>query len=223
MGISLLLTFIEGILAFISPCILPMLPVYLMYLAGDSKNKRIFNTLAFIMGFTLVFVMLGATATGIGRLLDGNRTLLRRVGGVVIVMFGLNFMGVIKIGFLNSDKRLSIEKLRGGLFRSFLFGIVFSLGWSPCLGTFLGSALMLAGSSATILQGMFMLFVFSMGLGLPFFITAMIYAKLEDGFAFIKKHYNVINIVSGCLLVIIGMLMITNIFGLYERLFNFLQ
>lgn len=226
-----LMLFLEGMLAFISPCILPMLPVYIMYLAGEStsdskdgnsrkRKKLIINTLGFISGFTIIFVALGATATALGSILNDYRLLLQRISGLIIIIFGLNFMGVLKIGFLNKARQLDSNVKGNGYFPSLIFGMVFSFGWTPCLGTFLGAALLMAGGSGTVLTGMIMLFIFSMGLGLPFLITALIFDSLKSTFDFIKKNYNVINIVSGSILIIIGLLMITNLFGFYAGLFS---
>jgi cytochrome c-type biogenesis protein len=218
-----LLTFIEGMLAFISPCILPLLPVYMMYMAGSSENndkkKLIINTLGFIIGFTIVFVLLGATATSLGRLISDNKLLLQRAGGVVIIIFGLNYMGVIRLSLLNRERRLNLHGSRGSFSGSILFGIVFSFGWTPCLGAFLGSALIKASSMNTVVSGILLLIIFSLGLGLPFIITAVIFDKLRGVFTWIKKNYRIVNLVSGTVLIIVGLLMVTNLFGYYEALF----
>jgi len=223
-GLRLLLLFLEGVLTFVSPCILPMFPVFLMYLSDESRLKGkslILNLLGFILGFTIVFVTLGATATAIGSLLSSNRLLLQRIGGIVIILFGLNMAGFIHIPFLNRQSGLKMKREGNGLISSLIFGIVFSFGWSPCLGTFLGSALILASNASTMLLGMFYLLVFSLGLGLPFFITGILFSKFESSFNFIKKHYGIITKISGIFLVLIGLLMVLNLFGYYQRLFNF--
>lgn len=218
------LLFFEGVLTFISPCILPMFPVFLMYLSNESQKKGkalILNILGFILGFTLVFVLLGATATALGSLLSQNRVVLQRVGGVIIILFGLNMGGFINIKFLNYQRGLTMKKEGTGFFSAMIFGIVFSFGWSPCLGTFLGAALILAADAQTLGIGMFYLFVFSMGLGLPFLITGILFSKLEQAFQFIKKHYTLITKISGVFLIIVGLLMALDLFGYYQRFFNF--
>lgn len=223
-GLKLALLFFEGVLTFISPCILPMFPVFLMYLSNESQKKGkdlIINILGFILGFTIVFVTLGATATALGSIMNQNRVLLQRIGGVIIILFGLNMAGFINIRFLNFQRGLSLKKDSGGFFSSMIFGIVFSFGWSPCLGLFLGTALILAADASTVGIGMFYLFVFSMGLGLPFLITGILFSKLEQSFNFVKKHYNIITKISGIFLVIIGILMALDLFGYYARFFNF--
>lgn len=223
-GLKLVLLFFEGVLTFISPCILPMFPVFLMYLSNESQKKGkdlVINILGFILGFTIVFVTLGATATAIGSILNQNRILLQRIGGVIIILFGLNMAGFINIRFLNFQRGLSLKKDSGGFLSSMIFGIVFSFGWSPCLGLFLGTALILAADASTVGIGMFYLFVFSMGLGLPFLITGILFSKVEQSFNFVKKHYNLITKISGIFLVIIGILMALDLFGYYARFFNF--
>jgi len=223
-GLKLALLFFEGVLTFISPCILPMFPVFLMYLSNESQKKGkalVINILGFILGFTIVFVTLGATATAIGSIMNQNRVLLQRIGGVIIILFGLNMAGFINIRFLNFQRGLSLKKDSGGFLSSVLFGIVFSFGWSPCLGLFLGTALILAADASTVGIGMFYLFVFSMGLGLPFLITGILFSKVEQSFNFVKKHYNLITKISGIFLVIIGILMALDLFGYYARFFNF--
>lgn len=223
-GLKLALLFFEGVLTFISPCILPMFPVFLMYLSNESQKKGkelVVNILGFILGFTIVFVTLGATATALGSILNQNRVLLQRIGGVIIILFGLNMAGFINIRFLNFQRGLTLKKDSGGFMSSLIFGIVFSFGWSPCLGTFLGSALILAADASTVGIGMFYLFVFSMGLGLPFLITGILFSKLEQAFSFVKKHYKTITKISGLFLVLIGLLMAFDLFGYYQRFFNF--
>ena len=189
--ISYVLTFAEGILTFISPCILSMLPVYMLYLAGartgadnappSRKNRLIVNSLGFAAGFTIVFVTLGAAAAIMGTLLQRNRPVLLMVSGAFMVLFGLNFTGVLRIGFLNAEKRFSpkVDNLR--FWSSVLFGIVFGFGWSPCLGTFLGSALALAGNSKTVAEGMLLLLVYSAGLH-TFIISAAIFENVRGLF-----------------------------------------
>jgi len=218
------LLFFEGVLTFVSPCILPMFPVFLMYLSNESQKKGkalILNILGFILGFTIVFVLLGATATALGSLLSQNRVVLQRVGGVIIILFGLNMGGFINIKFLNYQRGLTMKKEVSGFFSAMIFGIVFSFGWSPCLGTFLGAALILAADAQTLGTGMFYLFVFSMGLGLPFLLTGILFSKLEQAFQFIKKHYTIITKISGVFLIIVGLLMALDLFGYYQRFFNF--
>ena len=223
MWADLPLLFFEGLLAFVSPCMLPMLPVYLMYLAAETehgKKASIVNTIGFVCGFTLIFMALGATATAIGTAMQEHRVLLQRVSGAVILIFGLHFLGIFKIGFLDVEKKIDLNlQKRGGIIGALIFGAVFSLGWSPCLGPFLGSALMLASSSNTVLKGVFYLFVFSMGLGVPYILAAVFFTNIKGLFQWLKKHGRQIKIVSGLVLVFAGLAMIFDLFGYWAGLF----
>lgn len=223
MAAELPLLFLEGLLAFISPCMLPMLPVYLMYLAAETENGKrasVVNTIGFVAGFTLVFMALGATATALGSLLQAHRLLLQRVSGVVIMLFGLHFLGVFKIGFLDIEKKFELDSKRGGVLGALLFGAAFSLGWTPCLGPFLGSALMMAGNGKTVAQGVFYLFVFSMGLGLPYILAAIFFTNIKGVFQWLRKRGREIRIVSGAILVAAGLLLAFDLFGYWAALFG---
>lgn len=218
-----ILLFLEGIITFISPCLLPMLPIYLSYFAANKtdRKKTLTNSIGFVLGFTLVFVTMGAFAGTIGRLIYDYTTIFNIVTGLIVILFGLNFLGVLKIGFLNrvSNKNTKIKNL--GFFSAILFGIVFSIGWTPCVGAFLGSALLMASLGGSILQGITMLLAFSLGLGIPFIISALLIDQLKGTFDFIKRNYKVINIVSGGLLIIIGILMATGYMGYFLSLLTF--
>lgn len=215
-----ILLFLEGMITFISPCLLPMLPIYVSYFAGDGERdtrRVIKNALGFILGFTVVFVTLGALAGTVGQLLKQYSVIVNIVTGLIVIFFGLNFLGVFKLNIFKGAKFSGAKKL--GFFSSLLFGVVFSIGWTPCVGAFLGSALMLAANQGHVVEGMLMLLVYSLGLGIPFFISALLIDRLKGAFSFIKKHYNVINIVSGVLLVAVGLLMAT---GLFSKLLSML-
>lgn len=206
-----LASFLEGIITFISPCLLPMLPIYLAYFAGGEKrggSATIKNALGFILGFTIVFVAMGAMAGSIGGLLRQYQTVVNVICGGVVILLGLNFLGVIKLEiFQGSAAKLENKKLTFAT--SLALGVVFSLGWTPCVGAFLGSALMLAGQQGHVLEGMLMLLAYSAGLGIPFLISALLIDQLKGAFDAIKRHYSLINAVSGALLVILGLLMAT--------------
>ncbi|MBR0535283.1 MAG: cytochrome c biogenesis protein CcdA [Clostridia bacterium] len=207
------ISFLEGIVTFVSPCLLPMLPVYISYFAGGeekSTGKVMRNTAGFILGFTTVFVLMGALAGTFGRFLSQYKTIVNIVTGVIVIFFGLNFLGVFKINVFKGNG-FSVKST--GFFSSVLFGIVFSIGWTPCVGAFLGSALMLAANRGSLTEGVLMLLCYSLGLGLPFLISSVLIDKLKSTFGFIKKHYKIINIVSGALLVVVGVLMVTGLFG----------
>ena len=215
------ISLLEGIVTFISPCLLPMLPIYISYFAGGSErnNKRVVqNALGFILGSTVVFVLLGALAGSFGRLLKEYHTAVNIITGLIVLFFGLHFLGVFKLPLFKGTKAAKTDNL--GFFSSILFGIVFSIGWTPCVGAFLGSALMLATSQGNVAEGVVMLLFYSLGLGIPFFLSALLIDRLKGAFSFIKKHYRIINIVSGVFLVIIGVLMATGLLGRFLTLLS---
>ena len=206
-----LISFFEGILTFISPCLLPMLPVYLSYFAGGEQNskKTLSNALGFILGFTFLFTAMGALAGTLGSFLSKYQMAVNIVSGLIVVFFGLSFMGVIKLNIFKGSTRMQTGNL--GFFSSVLFGMVFSVGWTPCVGAFLGSALMLASQQGHVLEGTLMLLTYSLGLGIPFFLSAVLIDQLKGAFNFIKRHYTLINYICGGLLILIGILMATGI------------
>lgn len=221
-----IILFLEGIITFISPCLLPMLPIYLSYFAGGRSDKAetgkvLRNAIGFVLGFTIVFVLLGAFAGSIGLLLKKYTTAVNIVTGFIVIVFGLNFLGILKIGFLNAIHRKDTEIKELGFFSAILFGFVFSIGWTPCVGAFLGSALMLASSQGSTMQGIVMLLCYSMGLGIPFVASALLIDRLKSTFTWIKAHYKVINIISGGLLIIVGILMMSGLMGYFLSLLTF--
>ena len=215
------IAFLEGIITFISPCLLPMLPVYVSYFAGGAERntkKTLKNALGFVLGFTVVFVMMGALAGTVGSFLTKYQVAVNIVTGLVVVFFGLNFLGVFKLNlFTGMNSTRTTDNL--SFFSSMLFGIVFSVGWTPCVGAFLGSALMMASQQGKVLQGIFMLLTYSLGLGLPFVFSAVMIDKLKSTFDFIKKNYKIINIICGVILLAVGVLMMS---GLLNKFVGFL-
>jgi cytochrome c-type biogenesis protein len=210
------LLFLEGIITFISPCLLPMLPIYLSYFAGgkEEKGRALIGSLGFVAGFTLIFVLMGAFSGTVGSLFIRHQTIVNAVTGVIVILFGLSFLGVIKIkGFKGIDQGLLGPDRTPGFWSSAIFGIVFSIGWTPCVGAFLGSALMVAANQGSTIQGILLLLVYSLGLGIPFVVSAVLIDKLKSTFDFIKKHYKVITTVSGAFLIVVGILMITGHLG----------
>jgi len=218
------ISFLEGVITFISPCLLPLLPVYISYFAGGGAEKGTKNAmrgaLGFVVGFTLVFVSLGAFAGLLGGLLVRHQAAVNIVSGAVVILFGLNFLGVIKIGLL-SAVRSHGQKTASGFFPAVVFGVVFSLGWTPCVGAFLGSALMLASQQGSAGKGILMLFCYSAGLGVPFLLSAVLIERLKSAFDWIKRHYNVINAGSGLFLVAVGILMMTGLMGRFISMLSF--
>ena len=210
------IAFLEGIITFVSPCLLPMLPIYISYFAGTDidkqKNNALKNSLSFVCGFTLIFVAMGAFAGSIGVFLNKYQSIINIVTGLVVIFFGLHYLGAIKINlFKGSKKTKNMKNL--GMGSSFLFGIVFSIGWTPCVGAFLGSALALASQQGSIGKGILMLLAYSLGLGIPFVISAVLIDQLKGTFDFIKRNYKVITTVSGIMLIIVGIMMMTGLMG----------
>lgn len=208
------ISFLEGIITFVSPCLLPMLPIYISYFAGggESMKKTLTGAAGFVLGFTAVFTAMGALAGTVGSFLREYQTAVNLVCGLVVIFFGLSFLGVFKLNlFRGSSRRVDTE--RTGFFPAVLFGVVFSVGWTPCVGAFLGSALMLASQQGHAAEGTLMLLAYSLGLGIPFLLSAVLIGYLKSAFDWIKAHYRIINLISGGLLVLLGLLMATGMFG----------
>lgn len=210
-----IISFLEGIITFISPCLLPMIPIYITYFVGGgerSTQKTLAGAMGFVCGFTVVFMSMGALAGTLGGFLTKYQTVVNIVSGMIVILFGLNFLGVFKWKlFKGSSREINTENMN--FFSAVLFGVVFSLGWTPCVGTFLGSALMLASQQGRVLIGVVMLLCYSLGLGIPFILSALLIDQLKVAFDFIKRHYNIINKVSGALLILVGILMLTGKLG----------
>lgn len=212
------LLFLEGMITFISPCILPMIPIYISYFSGGDTGEvkgrysAIWNTAGFVAGFTIIFTITGAMAGTFGALLKTHQGIVNFICGVVMIVFGLNYIGILKLRFLTKSYRLNYEIKTVRFLSSVLFGMIFSIGWTPCVGTFLGSALMIAVSSGDTVKGVLMLLLYSIGLGIPFILCGIFIDSLKGAFSFLKEHYDLINKVSGGILVVTGVLMMTGMF-----------
>lgn len=230
-----LITFLEGVITFVSPCLLPMLPIYVAYFAGGSRGAeqgqsrsqasgQLRHTLVcavgFIVGFTVVFTLMGALAGTAGRLLLDHQGVLNAVCGIIVIALGLNYLGVLRIPLLQRTLKPKADVMPRNFGTSLLFGMVFAIGWTPCVGAFLGSALSLAASSAQTATGVALLLCYSLGLGLPFAIAAVLIDRLEGAFAWVKAHYDIINMVSGVVLVLVGILMASGMLGMWLRLLS---
>lgn len=214
--------FLEGIITFISPCLLPMLPIYISYFAGGSERttgKTVLSSVGFVTGFTAVFVAMGALAGTVGSFLQQYKTVVDIVSGLVVIFFGLNFLGIFKLNIFRGGSA-NVNTQNMGFFSAALFGIVFSVGWTPCVGAFLGSALALASQQAHVVEGMVMLLAYSLGLGIPFILSAVLIDYLKSAFNWIKRNYKIINLVSGSFLVLIGILMATGTLGRWLTLLS---
>lgn len=237
--IGLLSAFIAGLLAFVSPCILPLVPVYISLMSSKaiyrSENIRIserlylfLNSIFFVLGFSVIFIILGSTATIIGQALQDYSGIIARIGGVILIIFGLQYMGLFKIRFLNIEKRFSVPSTRAtGYLSSFVIGIIFSFGWIPCVGMILSGILLLASQLDTLLQGIVLLAVFSLGLGLPFILASIFIGFFSKILKKINRHLNVVSIISGIFLVALGIVFITDsmsaVIGFLSKFMPFLN
>jgi cytochrome c-type biogenesis protein len=202
--------FIEGFASFLSPCVLPMLPMYVSYFAGQDKDLRrtVINSLGFVLGFTIIFVLLGIFASTLGKLITTNSRYLNIIFGIIIILFGMHYIGILNIKILNKSKGIQKNKDKLSFFSAIIFGMLFSVCWTPCVGVFLSSALMMSATSQNVLKGGLMLFIYSIGLGIPFILTSIFLEKLKNTFNHIKKHYNVINKIAGIILIFSGIMLI---------------
>ncbi len=216
-----LLTFLEGIVTFISPCLLPLLPLYLAYFAGDAalasatqqRNTRatLVGVLGFVLGFSVVFCILGAFAGSLGSLLVRYGRVLNIICGAIVVALGLGYLGVLQLPMLHHGTMQTVKP--HGFLRSIAFGVVFAISWTPCVGTFLAAALGLAANSASAAHGVLLLLCYSLGLGLPFALSALLLDQLGNAFSWVKQHFGIIERVSGVLLIIMGILMACSLLG----------
>ena len=221
-----LAAFLEGIVTFISPCLLPLLPVYLAFFAGGeggatggSTARTVRSALCFVLGFAVPFTLMGAFAGTMGSLLLRYQRVLEVLCGCVVVVLGLNYLGVLHIGLFEQASGMRASKRRGPL-GALLLGMTFAVGWTPCVGTFLASALSLAATSGSTMAGVAMLLCFSLGLGVPFVLSAVLIDQLEGTISWIKAHYELVNRICGILLVAVGVLMATGLFGAWMRLLS---
>jgi cytochrome c-type biogenesis protein len=237
--VSFLAAFAGGIFSFISPCVLPLVPGYISFISGLSfeelrgteatkgtegtekiaarRRRLLYTSLAFVLGLSLVFISFGASATALAKVLGRYQSTLEKIAGVVVIIFGLHLAGVFRIKWLDMDTRQQTSTRPAGLFGAFLVGVAFALGWTPCIGPILGGILVIAGSKETVSEGVALLAVYSAGLGVPFILTAVAMDRFFLASARIRKHYKTIERVSGGLLILLGLLILTNQFSIIVR------
>jgi cytochrome c-type biogenesis protein len=233
--LSIPIALVAGLVSFLSPCVLPLVPGYISMLSGATieelkvgaspalMSRILRNSLSFVAGFSIVFVVLGASATAVGKFLLAERATFNLVAGIIVIVFGLHLTGLVKIPLLYREARLTTGEPRRGLVGAFLLGFAFAFGWTPCIGPILAAILALAAQRHTVLQGMFLLAVYSAGLALPFLLTSVglgQFLKLYGGF---RKHLQTVEVSSGVLLIALGILMATNKFTVISRYFSFLN
>ncbi len=217
-SISLRLAFGAGFISFFSPCILPMIPVYIMYVTGinvedELDKKKLFalsRTLGFVLGFTIIFMIMGTSASFIGKIFARNKDVFTKISGILIFLFGLKMTGIINFKLLNRTKKMKSPKEIKNWFSSVLLGMAFAAGWTPCFGPVLASILVYAGGSSTVGMGVYLLLVYSLGMGVPFILTALFINQFS---AFMKKTEKVMKyvpIISGVIMIVFGILVFFN-------------
>ena len=219
---GLLVAFIAGLFSFLSPCVLPIVPPYLAYMSGVALNeidnrkgrqKIVFTAVFFVLGLSAVFIFLGFSASAIGAIFFEYQTSLNTIAGLIIMLFGLHFLGIYRLQFLDREARFQVEHYQGTAFGSFVLGLAFAFGWTPCIGPQLGAILSLAASNASIVKGTVLLAFYAMGLGVPFLFFALFINRLEGVLKFFKQYFNVIERTMGLLLWTVGLLMLTGGFS----------
>ncbi len=206
-----LLTFLEGLASFISPCLLPMLPIYISYFMGEeekSKKKALINSVGFVLGFTIVFLVLSILASTAGYFIGSYTKYIKIAFGIIIIILGFNYMEILKLKFLNKTKGIQIKNKNLNFFKAILFGILFSISWTPCIGTFLSSALLLIAKEQELIKGIVLMVLYSIGLGIPFIISVILIEKLKEVFDFIKRNYKKVKLISGLILIGMGIYII---------------
>lgn len=238
--VTLFAAFFAGVISFVSPCVLPLIPGYLSFISGvsveemkdkDEKSKVLrrvgLNSIFFILGFSVVFILLGASATFLGKFLLSRLAILYKVAGVIIIIFGLHLLGLFKIPFLNYEKRFHSRTKPLGFLGAFLVGLAFAFGWTPCIGPILAGILLVASNQETVGQGIVLLSFYSLGLGIPFFLTGIGFNRFLGVSGWLKRHFKIIEIVSGVFLIVVGLLIFFNsisfIAELMFRLFPWLS
>lgn len=232
--ISLVGAFLAGILSFLSPCVLPLVPSFLTYLTGLTfadlqaehpthlvRKRLIAHSLLFIGGFTLVFVLLGASATFLGSFLRENMAIMRKIGAILIMLFGLHVSGLLPINLLLGEKRVNIHHKPAGYFGSLLVGITFAAGWTPCIGPILASILMVAAAESTVYRGIILLLAYSLGLGIPFFLSALAIHRFLTLFNRFKKYIRLFEIITGIFLIIVGLLIFFDRLTMLQKYISF--
>ncbi len=201
------LVFLEGFASFVSPCILPMIPIYIAYFAGDKEKgmkNTVWNAISFVCGFTLVFVIMSILASFLGDKLGAITQHCKILFGILMILLGLSYMNLLPINLFKGKKTINFDVKNLNILKSFLFGVIFSISWTPCIGTFLSAALLLIAKSQNIGKGIVLILLYSLGLGIPFIVSSVLIDRMKSLFQFIKKHFDVVRKVSGVILIVMG-------------------
>lgn len=210
MKMSYIFTFLEGFASFISPCILPLLPIYIAYFAGSEykKSKAFINSIAFVIGFSSIFILFALIANRVANVLLIYKKYIKIIFGIIVILFGLNYMEFLNLKIFTKMRKIKANVENLNFIKSFIFGVLFSISFSPCVGTFLSSALLLIASEQNLIKGIIMIILYCIGLGLPFMISSVLIDKLKNVFDFIKKNFKIIKNISGSILIIMGIYLI---------------
>jgi cytochrome c-type biogenesis protein len=231
-NVSVIMAFTAGLLSFLSPCVLPLVPAYIAYLTGSaldetntSNNKRflLYKSIFFVLGFTIIFLLMELSISSLSRLFASHKSIFRLASGILIIIFGVHMTGLFKLKFLYSEKRLLSFFENRKKIGPILLGMAFAAGWSPCIGPVLSSILFYAGSMETVWQGLVLLLFYSAGMAIPFILTALTIESFSKYFKKISRHLNLISVISGILLVVMGLLLVSNKFILLNQYFNFIN
>ena len=230
--VSILLAFSAGLLSFLSPCVLPLVPAYVSYLTGSAvadidnskaKLNLLFKSIGFVVGFTIIFLIMGVSISSLGKLFSANQDVFRKIGGVIIIIFGLHTTGLLKIKALYNEKRLLPFGGEGKNLGSIFVGMAFATGWTPCIGPILSTILIYAGSMDTIGKGIILLLIYSLGLAIPFLLTSFAIGSFSKYMRKFSKFLPAISVISGVLMIIMGILVFTNTLTLISRALNFIN
>lgn len=231
-NISIFIAFTAGLFSFVSPCVLPLIPSYMTYITGVSfdelaaggntavRRRTMTHSLLFILGFSLVFISLGASATFLGGMLQQYQQVIRKVGGVIVVLLGLHITGFFHFRLLEYEKRLEFKSRPLGYLGSVLVGIAFAAGWTPCIGPILASILLYASTAQNVATGIVLLTAYSLGLGLPFFVAALAFNTFLANYARLNRYLRIISVISGLFLVVVGVMLFFNYFAVLAQIFN---
>ncbi len=231
-NVSIILAFSAGLLSFLSPCVLPLVPAYVSYLTGsavadinDSKAKLnlLYKSIGFIIGFTIIFIIMGVSVSSLSKLFTANQSIIRKAGGILIIVFGLHTTGILKIKALYREKRLMPFESRNKSASSIFIGMAFATGWTPCIGPILSTILVYAGNMDTIGKGVLLLLIYSLGLAVPFILTAVAIGNFSGFMKRFSKYLPYVSIVSGVLMIIMGILVFKNSLTVLSRYLNFIN